>query len=101
MSAKNWQICPECERLAQQKSARALTKANASYGKVSAEEYRVLCIKADAQPKLEETLREDYQQGIHNGQYSVSYRGHCQECGFMFDYEYKCEAKNQAKKEEL
>jgi len=52
-----------------------------------------LCPKChpDGDPYDDETftVREDYQQGIIDGEYFVRYSAKCRECDFSFSYEHK------------
>jgi len=34
------------------------------------------------------TLREDYEIGIFQGEFSVEYCGQCSECGFKFEFKH-------------
>ena len=34
-------------------------------------------------------LREDYDIGFENGEFSVHYKGSCTECGFRFEFKHK------------
>jgi hypothetical protein len=80
MSADNWGVCPQCE-----KNIRETRKS--LYGQVTESEYLRL---VDKGKMLESTLREDYEIGIdQDGEFYVSYLGHCDMCGFEFSYEYK------------
>jgi hypothetical protein len=92
MSADNWTICPKCKF----NDIDALTKkqreVTASYGVIPADEYRDAVKGLREWPKLDATMREDYEQGIDNdGEYSCSYRASCQKCGFSFSFNTKIE----------
>ena len=82
MSADNWTICPQCSKTYRSRAAVGKQALNDAYGKVSLEEYQNLqdnfhnVVKEE--DDLEETLREDYQQGIRQGTYSVSITLHVQ-----------------------
>ena len=95
MSADNWATCPKCLRTAAaEKEARHRTAAEA-YGKVPADEWRALVAEAEAEPELEDTLREDYSVGMTvTGRFYVSYRGRCQRC----DFEHRFKAEEQVLK---
>lgn len=90
MSADNWTTCPACST----KHANALEaeqqRVAALYGKVSVEEFdcarAALSVLEAAEP--EQTLREDYEIGIHNGAFDVSYRGGCEKCGFEHTFKH-------------
>ena len=90
MSTNNWGECPTCAGTVKKK----LTEA---YGKVSIAEYEKLQ-KALAEEVPANTLREDYEIGIHNGMFSVRYCAVCQcprswesgtGCGFLFEFTHK------------
>ena len=81
MSADNWTKCPRCYKKAEDKAALV-------YGKVSREEYERIR-RAVPEDGPEETLREDYEIGIYDGMFEVTYSGYCAECGFEFNFEHK------------
>jgi len=86
VSADNWTICPRCAKLALGKKLFLSLKAAESYGKVSEDEYWEML--DDIQPLTNpgNTLREDYEIGIYDGVFDVSYRGHCPKCGFTKEF---------------
>lgn len=84
MSADNWTKCPKCEL----SNKSRLSKAEAEYGKVSAEEYKRLLDEALEEKESEDTLRENYSIGIYHGQFEIEYSASCTECGFNFSYEF-------------
>lgn len=87
MSADRWAICPKCKKTLNEKRDSAIRKAKASYGKVPEEDYRAAMDAAGKPVSLEETFREDYEQGMdEDGTYSVSYGGYCKRCGFTHKY---------------
>ncbi len=87
MSADRWAICPKCKRTENEKRDAAIRKAKASYGKVPEEKYRAAIEEAGTPIDLQETFREDYEQGMDDdGTYSVSYSGRCTRCGFSHKY---------------
>jgi hypothetical protein len=60
---------------------------NEAYGNVSPQEYLTMLAWKD--PELPESLREDYEIGMCDGErFEVSYRCSC-ECGFSFGYKYE------------
>lgn len=91
MSADNWAKCPKCKKQGQKKVNELSAAASAAYGHVSLEEYAKLVSEAVAFSKSvekpEDTLREDYEIGIRDGHFEVSYHAGCDKCGFRFDYE--------------
>ncbi len=85
MSADNWRTCPNCAKVAQAAKEKAKTKAEQSYGKVSADEYARLLSESQLPIKLEETLREDYEIGIDDtGEFFMSYGCGCSKCDWKF-----------------
>lgn len=89
MSADNWAICPNCARIAEEKREKAIEKAQAAYGKVTAEKFMAGIAAAEALPdKPEESLREDYCLGTRiDGEFYVSYACSCRECGFEYQFD--------------
>lgn len=89
MSASNWGQCPKCHDKWLEDCRAATEKAKNDYGKVAPQDYVAALqaieelVKSDPS---EERLREDYEQGIDKGEYSVSYRGACSVCDFSFSY---------------
>jgi hypothetical protein len=89
MSANNWMRCPKCSQTADQK----LEKLQQQYGKVSAQEYQALLQDYNEHnDDYEETLREDWELGLHTqcdkvGVFFVDYCCSCDRCGFKFSYE--------------
>lgn len=88
MSADNWTYCPKCKAKDEARKASQLNEAEEAYGKVTAAEYADMIAAAREVIDLEETLREDYQIGIHNGQFEVGYRCSCGVCGFCWSYKH-------------
>jgi len=94
MSADNWGVCPKCKQLKAKEVARKQQAIDASYGVVSSDEYmaklgelRQLMITKDGY-----SLREDYEIDTNaEGTFSVSYRCHCDKCGFSFEFQHKKE----------
>ncbi len=86
MSADAWRICPNCEQVANEAFVAKLAAARDSYGKVTPEAYAKLCAQAAKKPELEESLREDYEIGVWNGKFEVSYHGMCQRCGLTHEF---------------
>lgn len=87
MGADRWAICPKCKRTVNEKRDAEIRKAKASYGKVPEETYRAAIEKAGRPIDLQETFREDYEQGMDDdGTYIVNYSGECTHCGFSHKY---------------
>ena len=95
MSADNWRICPKCLQDEREKLAKLQKKAAESYGKLSSDKWVILNQEAMADPeeKLEETLREDYWQGVNaDGVYGACYSCYCTVCGWKWDYKFDAQA---------
>ena len=96
MSADNWRECPKCEAKATEDRLVKYRQAAEAYGKVPSEEWQRMTAAAGAAIELEDTLREDYQQGIYEREdedelgYHVYYSARCEQegCGFKFEYEH-------------
>ncbi len=86
MSADNWTICPRCHEQYEKKMQESNDSVDASYGKVAPEEYIRLLAENDRLQSQEEppTLREDYEQGIRDGEYFLRYSGQCITCGWHY-----------------
>ena len=82
MSADNWAYCPKCKVAELKKEASLDETIRQSYGKISSEKYLELLQKRQNPVGLECTLREDYNIGIYDGEFYVSYSGSCQKCDF-------------------
>ena len=89
MSADNWAKCPKCAKLAEDKKSVLLLKTQQAYGKVSEDEYSDLLLELQTPIVLKRTLREDYEIGIWNNVFEVSYSAHCSKCGFVKKFEKK------------
>jgi|WetSurMetagenome_2_1015567.scaffolds.fasta_scaffold670545_2 hypothetical protein len=86
MSADNWTYCPKCTEKANIARQAFENKAKTSYGKVSAEEYLRLTEQLNKPDEREQTLREDYELGIIENKFYVSYRASCTACKFSFTF---------------
>ncbi len=87
MSADNWAICPVCKKNNDEANTNRIADAEAKYGKVSSFQYRESAKEAERSIVLEESLREDFGIGINeDGEFYVTYRGHCEVCGLDFKY---------------
>ncbi len=98
MSADNWTQCPQCKKNNEAKADELDAKVHEAYGKRDPIEFMKLRDEALAfrnaigrDDEYVSTLREDYQVGITDGEFSVSYGGRCI-CGFSFKYYYRCPA---------
>lgn len=77
MSADNWAICPKCKAEKDESDEQVKN----AYGVVPADEYMYLVELS--KKKLENTLREDYEIGIYDGnEFYINYTGRCSVCGF-------------------
>lgn len=87
MSANNWTKCPKCMPL----RLKERDKIHQLYGKIPEQEYSELLHKQQRMTESEDenTLREDYQIGISDGMFTISYLGHCSRCGFDKQFCYK------------
>lgn len=90
MSADNWGVCPKCYPPAPKKRPTDPAKL---YGKVDEAAYRKAVRDFDAwekrNPDPENELREDYEIGIYDGQFYISYGAECAVCGFKHTFEHK------------
>jgi len=93
VSADNWTICPKCKKVNDKAVEDALNLPGKIYGKVPLEEYTAALSAAKSLPKLSETLREDFEVGIYNGKFSVSYGARCTDCDFTFKHSHEEELK--------
>ena len=89
MSADNWTVCPNCQEKRNKEIEARTKKINAAYGTVSREKYAELNeeLKTFEQTKIGQNLREDYEQGILNGEYYLSYSAVCTICKWSFKKE--------------
>ena len=96
MSADNWTQCPRFYETNRKRANELDEIAAESYGKVSAEKFDELRNDAFSFRKsitsdgnFTESLREDYEVGIQNGEFSVGYSGRCDTCGFKFSFKHE------------
>ena len=88
MSANNWTTCPECKKSAQHTKGELGKRLPMAYGGVTQDEYRKLLTEFETPILLGDTLREDYELGIRDGEFYVNYSAHCNECGFSFEFKH-------------
>lgn len=94
MSADNWSVCPRCYAKLKRITTLRKREVIAAYGKVSEEEYNKLRLKSKKPLQLEDTLREDFEQGVDKlGEYFVDYSCSCTTCDYSYKYSYKCQTK--------
>ena len=87
MSAYNWAICPKCLKEKSAEKAKRLKEAEDAYGKVSKGDYfRLLGDANNYIVPACDTFCEDYEIGIRDGKFSVSYLGKCRKCGFKKEF---------------
>lgn len=88
MIADNWTQCPKCDEKRAADIAKAEKDVESLYGKVSAAEYQAALASVEKKrtAPAQETLREDYEIGIVEGEFSVSYGASCEVCGWGFEY---------------
>jgi len=100
MSADNWTQCPHCYTKNRGLADDKDKIAREAYGKVTAEEFDRLrddafqfrkAITSDG--NFTDTLREDYEVGIRNGEFYVDYGASCATCGFRFGYKHEAKIK--------
>ncbi len=89
MSADNWAICPKCKRLDDEKRRSFAKQIKEAYGTLPENEYLEMIGQLNDPARLEETLREDYEIGILNDYFYVSYGAHCDKCGFKHSFNHK------------
>ena len=89
MSADNWAICPRCKKKTEQAQAALLGRVETDYGKIAASEYLELVEQSKQPLNLEHTLREDWEIGIYEGEFRVSYSASCETCGFSHEFEHR------------
>jgi predicted Zn-ribbon and HTH transcriptional regulator len=88
MSADNWTVCPKCQKEVDKKYAKEKQFLASQYGKISAYAF-VERSNAFKNMTLKDTLREDYEIGIYEGEFYIRYSGCCSKCGYEFKYDYK------------
>lgn len=89
MSADNWTPCPRCRLRWTLQMEETYRQVEAQYGSVSSERYRALAEGAATQAACMpafDTFREDYEIGVTDGVFVVSYHGHCAICSLTFTF---------------
>ena len=87
MSADNWVVCPRCAKKADDDFKIQYSKKYESYGKVSLEEYEAMT--PVEKPVIDTDFREDYELGVTDGVFEVSYRGKCTTCGLTYSFKHR------------
>ncbi len=93
MSANNWTYCPRCCKAAEDKINAAEVNLTKIYGEVPAETYmkavsELVKLREVGLEDVGETLREDYTIGITDDEFFVHYKGICDHCGLIFNFEH-------------
>ena len=90
MAADNWTRCPKCDYQNQQKYDITRAKLAVDYGKIPPEEYIKRSEELEKPPEFPECVREDYEIGIEDGVFKISYSAQCttEGCDFSFHYKY-------------
>jgi len=89
MKANNWAICPKCKKKREQAQANLLSQVKTDYGKIAVSEYLELVEQSQQPLEMKHTLREDWEIGICEGEFRVSYSASCKTCGFSHEYEFE------------
>ena len=96
MGADNWTTCPVCLKNAIFEHEKLQEQVQTGYGKIPRADYLALVEKADQEPQVETTLREDYElETIPEGDFELNYRCSCTKCRFsrkvtaMLDFDLK------------
>ncbi len=90
MGADNWTTCPKCAKDFVSARDKQIAAVGRQYGKITKEHYGQLMAAAQEieQEGTPTSLREDYEQGVHDGEYSVDYSCSCIKCGFSWEYHF-------------
>lgn len=91
MSADNWAQCPRCTAEASAKFEAREVAIQATYGVAPVDEFdaarQSLADDRTAFERRYPTFREDYEIcGAETGVITVSYSGHCKECGLELSF---------------
>ncbi len=87
--ADRWSTCPRCEARRVEDLAKRGAELSAACGKVTADEYEAMkrTFAAFSNARCSpETFREDYEIGLHNGEFTVDYHGKCEDCGLTHTF---------------
>jgi hypothetical protein len=94
MSADNYTVCPRCAEKQRDEIATAKANLEKSYGKISAEEFRLAATAVDriAIEPMPQNLREDYELGIdRDGDFACSFSCSCDVCGWHWSFKHRAE----------
>ncbi len=90
MSADRWALCPKCMEQARAAEAALMQKIQQGYGEISEAEYHVLLEELQEMDQLpDRNLREDWELGIRDGVFKVSYYAQCMECAFVKEFTHR------------
>lgn len=93
MSADNWAVCPKCKLVVESILEDKKVELAEQYGKIPAREYLnkvhalnndIACLKSP-----DTTLREEYEIGIRDSLFEISYSAVCTVCGFNKNFTHK------------
>lgn len=92
MGADRWSRCPRCWRRANQDLVNRQVGLNASYGKVSLQEWvkesESLARETDLLDEMNETFRQSWDfSGLTDGVVHVEYSGSCTVCKLVLEFE--------------
>ena len=98
MSADRWTQCPQCLERHELKLAASQKNLCEAYGEMTQDEWLAFKEEVDSPDPLEETLREDYEQGLDSEtyEYSVAYSCSCSVCGWGHKFNHKHDARTHA-----
>lgn len=87
MSADNWAVCPRCRRAKQADIDKRQAAIHAMYGEVPVEDFDEARRQFEAEDwSVPETFREDWEIGLTDGVFFVSYRGRCSDCNLRYEF---------------
>lgn len=88
MSADNWTQCHRCVAKAEEEQATLQQQVVSGYGTLPLPEFDELRARAERPISLDNSLREDYEIGIVEGEFYARYHGQCKNCGFNFEWKH-------------
>ena len=91
MSADNWTQCPRCVVRKKQRNAELTQKVKDAYGSMELEAWLSLrdATELEIAETVDNTFREDYEIGVFDGEFFVSYKGACGTCNLRHDFKYE------------
>jgi predicted nucleic-acid-binding Zn-ribbon protein len=88
MSADNWASCPKCEN----QKRKLEQELDDKYGVISREDYQELQAELDNLKNdgryTKHNLGENWNIGIHEDKFNVSYKAVCDKCGYTYTFEH-------------